>query len=116
MKAKAIFSGIVVGTVLSAAVTLLTTPASGREIQTRCKDQAFKLQSGLQQLSEDSKALTEQIKTTTQIGRETIKFVGTEVKDSIDHWKRDVEPTLKQLKEDVDSLQKNVEQAKQLSS
>ncbi len=116
MKTKALFSGIMVGTVLSAVATLLTTPASGREVQATCKDRVCKIRSGFQQLSNDSKALTEQIKTTTQISKETLKNVGTEVKDSIDHWKRDVEPTLKQLKEDVDTLQRNIEQAKQTSS
>lgn len=116
MKAKAFLSGVMIGTALAAVATLLTTPSSGRELKMRCKNNASKFRAGVQQFSQDSNALARQLKTTTQVSKETIKIVGTEVKESVDHWKRDVEPTLAQLKEDIDSLQKNVEQAKQLSS
>ncbi|NEU31511.1 hypothetical protein GN156_12125 [bacterium LRH843] len=115
MKAKSLLSGILIGTVVAAAATLLTTPITGAELQTKCKTNARKIRMGVRQFSNDSKALTKQIKQTTEISKSVIKVASTEMNQSIRHFKEDIMPALNHLKEEVDALQKNIEQTRKLS-
>lgn len=112
MRTKALLSGFLVGTAISAVAALLTTPASGREIRTKSSQNIQRIRLGIEQFSNDAKNVATQFKKTTQVSKEAIKEVGTEVKESIDDWKSDVQPTIDQLKDDIDALKKNVEQAK----
>jgi gas vesicle protein len=115
MNAKAIFSGIVAGTALIGALTLLTTPRSGKEMRHCCKDSVLKIRDELDQFTCNSKKASLQLKQTVKIGTETFKSVGEEVKESVQDWKVDIEPTLNQIKEDIDALQKTVAQTKKIT-
>ncbi|KHF42045.1 YtxH domain-containing protein [Halalkalibacter okhensis] len=112
MDSKSFFSGLFVGSTIVGAITLLTTPTSGKDIRKNCKGSAIKVQNGFEQLMKDSKNASIQLKTTAKIGKETFETVGNEMKDSLNDWKKDVEPTLNQLKSDIEALQKNVEQSR----
>ncbi|MDT8862020.1 YtxH domain-containing protein [Alkalihalobacillus sp. MEB130] len=112
IKAKSLCAGLLVGSVVAGALTLLTTPTSGKTIRTNCKENTVKIQKELQQLSSSSKAATIQLKTTATLGKDSFTAVGSEVKDSLNSWKHDVEPTLNQLRKDIEDLQKSVDQTR----
>ncbi len=116
MNIKAFLSGVLVGTVIAATTTLLTTPASGQAMRQKGKVNVRKIRSTLEQLSVDSKNVVDQLKKTTKLSKETFKDLSIEMKDSIHDWKEDVEPALDQLRADIDSLKRNVEQAKKTFS
>ncbi|WP_332631143.1 YtxH domain-containing protein [Halalkalibacter flavus] len=112
MNTKSFLSGLFVGSTIVGAITLLTTPTTGKDLRTSCKESAIKVQKGFEQLAKDSQTASIQLKTTAKVGKETFETVGEEVKGSINNWKEDVEPALNQLKKDIEALQKNVEQSR----
>ncbi|WP_100371929.1 YtxH domain-containing protein [Bacillus sp. FJAT-45037] len=114
MNLKSLLTGITVGATIAGVTTLLSTPTSGKEIQECCKTNFDKLRNGLNQFGADTAALKEQVNETTQLSIQSIKEVSTEVKDSIEDWKRDVQPSIDQLRQDTEDLQKRVEKMKQL--
>lgn len=112
MNSKSLLTGLLVGSTLSAIITLLTTPKSGKEIQRTCKENATKVQKGIQLFVEDSKEFTNQLKHTSSISKQAVAHVGSEIKDSVTDWKTDITPTLNLLKEDIEALQKKIQQVK----
>ncbi len=112
MKTKALFSGIVAGSAIIGALTLLTAPKAGKEMRHNCKENILKIRNGLDQLTYDSKKASLQLKQTVKVGKETFSNVGEELKDSIYDWKKGVEPSLTQLKDDIEALQRTVNQTK----
>ena len=115
MQTKSLFTGMIVGSVIIGGLTLLTTPKAGKEMRVACKENIRKVRSGLDQLTYDSKNASLQLKQTVQVGKETFSTVGEEMKSSIDDWKKDVEPSLAQLKEDIEALQQTVNQTKAIT-
>ncbi|WP_245308223.1 YtxH domain-containing protein [Halalkalibacter urbisdiaboli] len=112
---KSILYGIVTGAAIASISTLLTAPTSGKELQLECKKKIKSYRHTVQQISNDTIKLTEQVKNTTKVGVNSVKELQIELKDSIEDWKRDVNPSINQLKEDINSLQQNVKNLKQLS-
>ncbi|MFC0473688.1 YtxH domain-containing protein [Halalkalibacter kiskunsagensis] len=116
MNAKSFFSGFLAGSAILGMITLFTTPTSGKNVRATCKENTLKLRNELDQLANDSKNATIQLKTTAKEGKEAFLSVGSEVKDSINKWQQDIEPTVSQLKADIEALQKNVEQATKITT
>ncbi|MFC0561788.1 YtxH domain-containing protein [Halalkalibacter alkalisediminis] len=115
MKTKSLLMGIVAGSAIIGGLTLLTTPKAGKEMRVTCRENIQKVRNGLDQLTYDSKKASLQLKQTIQVGKETFSTVGEEIKGSIDDWKTDVEPSLVQLKEDIEALQQSVNQTKKIT-
>lgn len=112
MKAKSLVYGMIVGSTVAAIAALLVTPTSGRELRENSKTNVEKVCSSIRQLALDGKTLLEQVKKTTKVGKDTILDISSEVKDSIQDWKEEVEPALIQLRDDIESLKRTVEQTK----
>jgi gas vesicle protein len=115
MNSKSLLYGIATGVVLASTATLLTTPASGRDLQQSYKAKIKKWRRDVNQFSHDTIILKEKVTETTQLGIQSIKEVSGEVKEVISDWKKDVQPSLNQLKKDTDALQQRVKEMKQLS-
>lgn len=109
MKAKSFFTGFFTGTAILGTLTLLVTPASGKEVQATCRRNWNIVKRELSQFSQDSKALNKQLKATIDISKDTLKVTGEEMKESVLQFREDIEPALTQLQQDVEALQKNVE-------
>ncbi|GAE35676.1 YtxH domain-containing protein [Halalkalibacter akibai] len=108
MNVKALITGIVAGTAIIGATTLLTTPKSGKDVRQSCKENALKIRTGMDQFKNDSKTTSIQLKQTVKVGKETFRTIGEDVKTSVKDWQTDINPMLNKLKEDVDALQKSV--------
>ncbi|WP_332694144.1 YtxH domain-containing protein [Halalkalibacter lacteus] len=111
MNGKSFFSGFFTGAAILGIITLFTTPAAGKNVRAACKENTLKLRNEFEQVANDSKHVSLQLKATAKEGKELFLTVGGEVKDSINKWQQDIEPAVSQLKADIEALQKNVEQA-----
>ncbi len=116
MKTKAFLTGILVGTTIAATAALLMTPVSGRDLRENSIHYLKKASDSLRQFAADGKSVIEQLRSTTQIGKETFIDLSTELKHSIQDWKEDVEPAINQLREDIEALKRTVEQTKKTFS
>ncbi|WP_157800962.1 YtxH domain-containing protein [Bacillus solitudinis] len=116
MNSKSILLGITVGTTLASIATLLTTPKSGKEVQIRCKNTLKSMSDSVGQISNNSIELKQQVKETAKVSLDSAKFISLEMKDSINDWKKDIEPSIQLLKQDIDGLRKNLENVKKLTS
>ncbi|WP_017728676.1 YtxH domain-containing protein [Halalkalibacterium ligniniphilum] len=114
MRGKSLLTGIVTGAVVAGISTLLATPSSGQDFQRTCKKKYASFRESLQRAKEQSLLLKEQVQHTTKVGSEAFKEVSGDVKTSIVSWKKDIDPTIQQLKFDIDNLQKSIEDLKQL--
>ncbi|HHY21991.1 MAG TPA: hypothetical protein GX525_08975 [Bacilli bacterium] len=105
MKLKSLVSGVVIGSILGGLSALLLTPANGREVR-GCIIQKYKeAKHSLQSVSNDAKLLTNQARLTLETGTTAAKAISKEVKQSVNDWREDIEPHLRQLQEDIDKLQ-----------
>lgn len=115
MKAKSLLSGVVAGSAIIGALTLLTTPKSGKELRQSCKENMVKVRGGFNQIVSDSQKASLQLKETVKVGKETFSTIGEEIKDSVEDWKKDVEPSLSQLKDDIEALQRSVNETRKIT-
>jgi gas vesicle protein len=111
MNKKSFFSGFFAGSAILGIITLFTVPTSGKNIRASCKENTLKLRKELEKITTDSKHVSVQFKATAKEGKEVFSSVGEEMKNSITRWQQDIEPTVSQLKADIEALQRNVEQA-----
>ncbi|MBS3680529.1 YtxH domain-containing protein [Ornithinibacillus massiliensis] len=112
-KGKSLMLGIMVGGVVGAVTTLLTTPSSGKEFRNKVKDQSQEWMELLENLKLDGLRLKNQIAATSKEGVSLIKDLTHEMKSSIVEWKESVEPHQKnihQYLEQIESSLKDLEE------
>lgn len=105
MKLKSLISGVVVGSILGGLSALLLTPANGREVRDCVMNKCKEARDSLQSITNDAKLLSNQIRLTAKTGTTAAKVISEEVKQSVNEWREDIEPHLRQLQEDIDKLQ-----------
>ncbi|MFS0671929.1 YtxH domain-containing protein [Ornithinibacillus sp. 179-J 7C1 HS] len=112
-KGKSLMLGLMVGSVVGAAATLLSTPTSGKELRAKVKDQSIEWKEILENLKLDGLRLKDQIAATSKEGVSLIKDLTQEMKSSIVEWKASVEPHQKnihQYLEQIESSLKDLEE------
>ncbi|WP_216829386.1 YtxH domain-containing protein [Alkalihalobacterium elongatum] len=105
MKLKSLLYGVVAGGAIASITTLLLTPKSGKELQNSLVNTANTIKNNLNETKEHTISLKNQFSDTAKISKEAIDTVSKDVKISIDDWKQEVEPALKQLQKEIDDLQ-----------
>ncbi len=85
MSSKSLFLGLLVGSVIGASATLLSTPESGRDVRNRIKEQLVELKLTINNL-------TEQLRETSKESIVVVKELTEEMKKSVEEWKETVEP------------------------
>lgn len=108
MNGKSLLIGIVTGAVISGITTLLTTPKSGQEAKQLLKNNYEQINKIMLKGKKETLAIKNQMTKTAEISSNALKSVTVELKDSLDIWRKDVEPTLKQLNHEIDELQKTL--------
>ncbi|MFC2949984.1 YtxH domain-containing protein [Virgibacillus sediminis] len=111
-RGKSIFLGLIIGGSVSAAVTLLSTPSTGREIRSRMKEQGYEARNFLYSLKLDVQRLKDQLADTSKEGIVMIRELTEEMKDSIAEWRNTVEPhqeNIQQYLEQIESSLKDLE-------
>lgn len=91
-KGKSLLLGFVVGGTVTVAATLLTTPASGKDMRNRVKTQGMEWGELLNSLKENSARLKDQLFKTSQEGSILIRDLTQEMKKTVLDWKETVEP------------------------
>ena len=91
-KGKSMLLGFLIGGTVTVAATLLTTPASGKDMRNRVKDQGIEWRELVNNLKEDSMRLKEQLFKTSQEGSILVKDLTQEMKKTVMDWKETVEP------------------------
>ncbi|WP_188455223.1 YtxH domain-containing protein [Virgibacillus oceani] len=112
-KGKSLLLGFVVGGVVSATATLLSTPASGKELRIRAKEQGVEWKHMLENLKRDGMRLKNQIAETSKEGAALIKDLTQEMKTSVQDWRNSVEPHQKNIEkylEQIESSLKDLEE------
>src|SRR5690625_8044652 len=97
INSKSLLLGILAGGVISAAVTLLSTPKSGREIRADVKQRSEDSIQTMNRLREEGMDLKEQITKTSKEGAALIKELSSEMKKSTESWRQTVEPHQKNI-------------------
>ncbi|MBP3951450.1 YtxH domain-containing protein [Bacillus suaedae] len=109
---KSLVTGFITGSIISGALTLLTTPTSGKDIQYRFRKNMTNLSQLIDQFHQSTLTTSDQFKATLTVSKDQFKAVGKETSQSIHKWKQDIEPNLSQLKADLNALQENIEKSK----
>ncbi|HLR65299.1 MAG TPA: YtxH domain-containing protein [Pseudogracilibacillus sp.] len=112
-KAKYIVTGFVVGGVVSAAITLLTTPTSGEQLRTRVREQGTDWMNTVEDILKDAAKIKEQFAKTSKEGIALINELTEDMKSSVDEWKNSVEPhqsNIHEYLEQIESTLKDLEQ------
>ncbi|MFV8826905.1 YtxH domain-containing protein [Alkalihalobacterium sp. APHAB7] len=105
MKLKSLIYGVIAGSAVASLTTLLVTPKSGKEVQASLTNSVNLIKRNLNETKEQTLSLKDQFSETAKISKEAIEVVSQDVKVSIDDWKQEVEPAIKQLQKEIDELQ-----------
>lgn len=104
-KGKSFLLGLLVGGTVSAAVTLLSTPESGRDVRVRVRDQGLELKLLLNRLKVEGIRLQQQIKHTSKEGAVLIKDLTDEIRKSVEEWKDTVEPHQESIYQSLEQIE-----------
>src|SRR5699024_9835860 len=104
-KGKSLLLGFVVGGVISAGATLLTTPRSGKDLRLNVKDQGLEWKYMLENVKNDGLRLKDQIVETSKEGAAMMIHLTKEMKDSVTEWKGAVEPHQKNIHKYLEQIE-----------
>lgn len=113
VRGKSLLFGFVVGGVVSATATLLSTPSSGKDLRSRAKEQGADWKDMIGNLKFDGMRLKQQITETSKEGAALIKDLTQEMKKSVQDWQRTVEPhqeSIHKYLEQIESSLKDLEE------
>ncbi|WP_186579156.1 YtxH domain-containing protein [Aquibacillus kalidii] len=110
MNGKSLLLGILAGGVVSAAVTLLSTPVSGKELRNDAKEKGEKVVESVNKLKSDGFNLKEQIAQTSKEGAALIKDLSVDVKESIETWKKTVEPHQRNIQKYLSQIEQSLKE------
>lgn len=105
---KSLVLGLLVGSTLSAAVTLLSTPESGSSIRGRVKNQGMEIGNLLSTLKKDGLRLKDQLTQTSKEGAVLIKELTEEIKNSLEDWKDTVEPHQESIYQSLEQIETSI--------
>lgn len=109
-KGKYLLIGFVVGGTISAAATLLTTPSSGREIRGQVKEQSLELAKIAEGIMQDAVKLKDQIAKTSVEGVAIITELTQDLKKSIEEWKGAVAPSKESIQSYLEQIESSLKE------
>ncbi|WP_066191931.1 MULTISPECIES: YtxH domain-containing protein [Gracilibacillus] len=110
MNAKSLVVGILAGSVVGAAATLLSTPKAGKELRTDVKVKGEEAKRYINHLKTEGVDLREQISKTSKEGAALIKDLAADIKESIETWKKTVEPHQKNIQKYLTQIEKSLKE------
>jgi len=116
MKIKSLFIGLVTGSVLAGAATLLTAPTSGKETRERIKKNKDEIAFTLMELKEKAAAVKEDASTATLAGKETLKTFIADLKILLDNWKEDIKPNKEELTKSIQEIESSIQELEAIAS
>lgn len=104
-RTKSFLLGFMIGGLASASATLLTTPASGKELRSKVVDQSMEWKGMADNLLQDALRLKDQIAETSKEGVTLINNLTQEMKQSVEEWKVAVEPHQDNIHEYLEQIE-----------
>lgn len=108
INSKSLAVGIIVGGTVSAAVALLTTPTSGRDLRNQIKQQSLEWKRIVDDIISDGWRLKDQIAKTSKEGVALINELTQEMKTSVDEWKNAIEPHQENIHEYLEEIEQSI--------
>src|SRR5690625_5710423 len=90
-RGKSLLLGFLVGGTVSAAVTLLSAPTSGKKLRGQIKEQSKDWKETIDDLVQNGLKLKEQITETSKEGIALVNELTQEMKASVEEWKATVD-------------------------
>lgn len=110
MKATSLWAGFLVGGIAAGIATLLTAPATGEESRHRLKETKAEMERQLHEIKLGLNEIRNTVTTLTTEGQVVMTAFIQDVKILIKAWQKDIAPHQHQLKNEIQSLQKTIEQ------
>lgn len=107
-KTRSFLLGFVVGGAISATVTLLSAPSSGRDLRQKIAQQSSEWKQIIDEMIQKGLNLKDQIARTSKEGVSLINELTTEMKKSIDEWKMAIEPHQESIHEYLEQLEASI--------
>lgn len=110
MSGKSLFYGFVTGGLVAGAITLLSTPKSGTEVQKLVVSNLNELVNSLSSVKEKTLELKAQVESVAKEGAATFITVSSDVQNSFKEWKKDVEPTVTDIQRSIQEIHETIDQ------
>ncbi|WP_010283532.1 YtxH domain-containing protein [Bacillus timonensis] len=109
MSTKSLFYGVLIGSVIVGMSVLLTAPTSGKDFRRTLKNNQKMLSSTLSQVVTEGKLLTNQVSKSTSLAMNTITKVSSDVKQSLNQWKHEIENNQKNIQKELLTIENALE-------
>lgn len=109
-KNNSLFTGFIVGSLISSAAALLLSSKSGSHIRNTIKDNTKQVRLELDRFVNQSKDTLSSIETSTKKNVLAVKEVSQDVKKSINDWQESVEPHKDNIKNEILNIEKSMKQ------
>ncbi|MDR4887210.1 YtxH domain-containing protein [Fredinandcohnia sp. QZ13] len=106
---KSLFYGLLIGSVIGGVSVLLSKPSSGKEVRRTLKNNQRHLSESLSQVVSEGKSLTEQVSKSTKQAVSAITQISADVKNSFEHWKREIEGNQKNIQKELLEIESALE-------
>src|SRR5690625_2861779 len=107
-KSKSILLGLLIGGTVSATVTLLATPSSGKDLRRKIADQGLEWKRIADDIIKEALYLKDQIAKTSKEGVALINELTTEMKESIEEWKSAIEPHQENINDYLEQIEASI--------
>ena len=107
-RGKSFVTGFFVASTVSAAAALILTPASGRDLRGKVKDQGLEWKKIAEDIIQDALKLKDQIAKTSKEGVALINELTEEMKVSVEEWKNAVEPHQDNIFEYLEQIESSI--------
>ncbi|MFI8576515.1 YtxH domain-containing protein [Rossellomorea aquimaris] len=109
MNKKSLAYGLLIGGVVGGVASLLTSPSSGKDIRAQIKDKKDDWTGVIEEMKVNIGELKDSIGTLSQEGKETVMQLSKDLQASFKQWQASTEPNNRRLQEEIQSIQRTIE-------
>ncbi|HEY9582370.1 MAG TPA: hypothetical protein VIR13_05320 [Savagea sp.] len=113
MKQSNFLIGVLAGSITASVAVLLTTSQSGEQLRANMKSKSCNLQSMIEDIKVKASELVESIQHLTTEAKANLPETIEDMKQSVMAWQQSTEPHKNNLSQEIDSIQKSIEQLEQ---
>ncbi|MRX71459.1 hypothetical protein GJU40_04630 [Bacillus lacus] len=109
-RSKSILLGLLVGTVVGGAATLLTSPSSGKQVRQQIRNNKEKMTDSVNQMKSEIRVLKQTITNASKDSADVLKEVSAELKQSVQEWQVDIEPNKEDLQKELSEIEDKIKE------
>lgn len=107
-KSRSILLGLLIGGTVSATITLLATPSSGKDLRRKIASQGSEWKRIVDDIVKEGLYLKDQIAKTSKEGVALINELTTEMKESVEEWKSAIEPHQENIHDYLEEIEASI--------